>query len=117
MPLTAYVCRDVNRRRRHSESVPFSPQVPAGAYVYVQDCAGVVWVLPDGVHQHPHVLGGRRPAVAAGELTLGIDGEVLSINNISGTYRCATDCLLAAVGALVKQGAKVSADAFTPYEE
>jgi hypothetical protein len=108
MPLTAYVPLDLERYRRHNESVPFSPQLAAGVYVFVQDCAGTVWVLPDGRHRHPRVLGGVRPAVAAGELTVGENGEILSINNLSGTFRCAGDCLLVAVGGLVKQGAKVT---------
>jgi hypothetical protein len=116
MPLTAYVCLDVNRYRRHNDSVRFSPQVPPGAYVYVQDCAGVVWLLTDGFHQHPRVLGGRRPAVAAGELTVGDAGEIFAINNASGTFQCAADSLLTAVGGLVQQGAKISADAITPFE-
>ena len=86
MPLTAYVSLDPERYRRHNDSVPFSPQVPAGVYVYVQDCAGVVWVLPDGCHRHPRILGGVRPAVAAGELVVGEGGEIHSINNLSGTF-------------------------------
>ena len=116
MPLTAYVPLDPKRFQRDNRSVRFSAQLPAGAYVYVQDCGGVVWVLPDYPHQHPKVLGGRRPAVAAGELTAGGNGEVLSINNLSGTYQCAEDSLLTAVGGLVKQGATISADAITIYE-
>src|SRR5438270_12174966 len=94
MPLTAYAVKDPERYRRHPQSTPFSASLPAGVYVYVQDCAGVVWMAPDGPHAHPRVLGGARPAVAAGELTLGEKGEVLSINNLSGTFKCAPDCLL-----------------------
>lgn len=116
MPLTAYVCLDTARVRRDNRSVPFSAELAAGAYVFVQDCGGVVWILPDGRHQHPRVLGRRRPAVSGGELTVGTDGEVLSINNISGTFQCASDCLLTAVGGLIRQGAKISADASTCYE-
>ena len=85
MPLTAYIPRDRERYRRHERSVPFSASVAAGVSVYVQDCEGVVWFGPDGPHMHPRVLGGARPAVAAGEMTLGANGEVLSINNLSGT--------------------------------
>lgn len=96
--------------------MPFSPQMAAGAYVYVQDCWGTVWVLPDGVHQHPNVLGGRRPAVAAGELVVAERGEIVSINNVSGTFQCASDCLFGAVGGLIKQGAKIAADAISEYE-
>jgi hypothetical protein len=85
MPLTAYVPLDPERFRRDNRSVAYSPLLPAGAYVYIQDCSGTVWILPDGTHRHPHVLGRARPAVAAGELITGENGEVLSINNLSGT--------------------------------
>ena len=116
MPLTAYAPRDPERYRRHERSVRFSAAVAAGTYVYVQDCAGVVWVGPDGPHMHPRVLGGARPAVAAGELTLGEGGEVLSINNLSGTFRCAPDSLLAAVGGIILQGGRCPAGAVSQYE-
>jgi hypothetical protein len=116
MPLTAYVPLDLERYRRHNESAPFSPSLAVGTYVYVQDCAGTVWVLSDGPHRHPRVLGGARPVVAAGELVLAENGEVLSINNLSGTFRCAPDSLFVAVGGLVKQGAIISAGAWSVYE-
>ncbi len=116
MPLTAYIPLDPERFRRDNRSVAFSSELPAGAYVYVQDCSGIVWVLPDGTHQHPRVLGRARPAVSAGELLMGEDGNVISINNISGTFECTADSLLTAVGGLVKQGAVISSDAITSYE-
>ena len=116
MPLTAYVPLDLERYRRHNDCAPYTPEMADGVYVYVQDCDGTIWVLPDGPHRHPRVLGGGRPAVAAGELILGEGGEVLSVNNLSGTFRCAPDCLLVAVGGLVRQGARVTANAMTSYE-
>jgi hypothetical protein len=116
MPLTAYVPQDLERYRKHEQSSQFSQTLPAGAYVYVQDCAGVVWVAPDGSHRHPRVLGGARPAVAAGEMTLGENGEVLSINNLSGTFRCAPDSLLLVVGGIILQGGKIEANAISRYE-
>src|SRR5690349_727462 len=116
MPLTAYVPKDLERYRRHGQSTPVSAGLQPGVYVYVQDCAGVVWVAPDGPHMHPRVLGGARPAVAAGELTLGEAGEVLSINNLSGTFQCAPDSLLLAVGGIVAQGGKVVAGAISRFE-
>ncbi len=116
MPLTAYPPGDLERYRRHPDSVRFSASIPAGVYVYVQDCAGVVWVGPDGVHMHPRILGGARAAVAAGELTLGEAGEILSINNLSGTFRCAPDSLLVAVGGVVAQGGTIVVDAIQRYE-
>jgi hypothetical protein len=116
MPLTAYVPLDPHHYGRHEERAPFSADVAPGAYVYVQDCSGVVWLSPDGPHVHPRVLGGARPVVAAGELILGENGEVLSINNLSGTFRCAADCLLVVVGGIVVQGGKIEAGAVTRYE-
>ncbi len=116
MPLTAYSVKDPERYRRHPQSVAFSANLTAGAYVYVQDCGGVVWVAPDGPHMHPRVLGGARPAVAAGELTVGAGGEVLSVNNLSGTFVCAPDSLLLVVGGIIVQGGKIAADAISRYE-
>jgi hypothetical protein len=54
--------------------------------------------------------------VAAGELTLGEKGEVLAINNLSGTFHCTPDSLLLAVGGIICQGGKIVADAITRYE-
>lgn len=116
MPLTAYAPKDLASYRRHEQVVRFSAPIAAGVYVFVQDCSGVVWVGPDGPHMHPRVLGGSRPAVAAGELTLGQNGEVLSINNLSGTFQCAPDCLLVAVGGIIAQGGHCSGDAISRYE-
>jgi len=116
MPLTTYTPRDPERYPRHEGSRKFSPTLSAGVYVYVQDCAGVVWIAPDGFHMHPRVLGRARPVVAAGELTLGENGEVLLINNLSGTFRCASDCLFPALGGLIVQGATVTPDAIRRYE-
>lgn len=116
MPLTAYTPKDLDRYRRHERSNPFSASSPPGAYVYVQDCDGTVWLAPDGPHMHPRVLGGARPAVSAGELTLGESGEVLSINNLSGTFECSPDSLLVAVGGIIVLGGKIAADAISRYE-
>lgn len=116
MPLTAYIPRDPERYQRHQQSRVFSPALPAGVYVFVQDCDGVVWVAPDGFHMHPRVLGRARPVVAAGELTLDENGEVLVINNLSGTFRCDSDCLFTAVGGLIVQGATVRPEAISRYE-
>jgi hypothetical protein len=49
-------------------------------------------------------------------MTLGESGEVLSINNLSGTFRCAPDCLLPVVGGIIMQGGKIVASAITQYE-
>jgi hypothetical protein len=116
MPLPAHMPIDTRRYPRHEATVRFSAALPAGDYVYVQDCAGVVWVLPNGSHLHPQILGRARPVVAAGELTLGENGVVLSLNNDSGTFRCAPDSLFAVVGGLVTQGATVKPEGITRIE-
>jgi hypothetical protein len=58
----------------------------SGTYVYVQDADGVVWIVEDGVHRHPKVLGGAQPATAAGELIMQ-NGVVIEVNNVSGTFQ------------------------------
>jgi hypothetical protein len=65
---------------------------------------------------HPRVLGRARPVVAAGELTMGADGEVFIINNLSGHFRCTRDTVLIAVGGIIAQGGKVSSDAIVRFE-
>lgn len=116
MPLTAYMPKDLERYRRHANSAPFSPSLEPGIYVFAQDLDGKVWVASDGSHIHPRILGRARPVVAAGELTVGEAGEVLDINNLSGTFQCHPDCLLTAIGGLLMQGARIDARAVTPYE-
>jgi hypothetical protein len=116
MPLTAYMPKDLERYSRHQESVLFSNSVVAGKYVYVQNCDGKVWVAPDGPHMHPRVLGSARAATAAGELVLERSGLVVDINNLSGTFQCKPDSLLAAVGGLIMQGARIAPEAVDAYE-
>src|SRR5580698_3286656 len=111
MPLTAYPARDLFKYKPDERVARFSPDLEEGVYVFVQDCSGVVWVAPDGQHMHPKVLGGARPAVSAGVVTLGAKAEVLLIDNGSGTFRCGPDCLFAAIGGITAQGGKCVADA------
>ncbi len=115
MPLTAYAPlgdSDPNHRR-HRESHRFSPDLPPGDYVFVQDVFGVMYVLRQDQqpgHAHHVVLGRARSAVSAGELILGDGGVILEINNISGTFQFAPDSLLPAIGWLVRHGAIFSND-------
>jgi hypothetical protein len=62
------------------------------------------------------VHGRARPAVSAGELVVDNRGFVREINNLSGTFQCHADCLLAAIGGLVLQGATIKPDAVSAYE-
>lgn len=67
-------------------SRPIDPRISDGGYVYVRDGAGTVWVLPDGPHMHPLVLGGGRPAMYAGDMTVR-SGRVVDLTNLSGTFQ------------------------------
>jgi hypothetical protein len=49
-------------------------------------------------------------------LTLDENGELLSINNLSGTFQCAPDCLLLVVGGIIIQRGKIEAGAISRYE-
>jgi hypothetical protein len=67
-------------------SAPVGPGIADGGYVYAQDGNGVVYVLPDGPHLHPRILGGGRPAAYAGDLTIR-GGKVWDLTNLSGTFQ------------------------------
>ena len=122
MPLSAYMPKDRESHRRNPDSTLFAPSLFSGDYVYVQDCEGKVWAAPDECHMHPKVLGQGRPAVAAGEptlgaageLTLGAAGTVLTLNNLSGTFGCSADSLITVVGGLALQGGIVDIRAVAP---
>jgi hypothetical protein len=62
------------------------PSISDGGYVFVQDPAGTIWVLPDGPHMHPLVLGGGHPAMYAGDMTER-GGRVVDLTNLSGTFQ------------------------------
>ncbi len=67
-------------------SRPIDASAADGGYVYVRDAQGAVFVLPDGPHLHPKVLGGARPAMYAGDLTVR-GGVVVDLTNLSGTFQ------------------------------
>lgn len=66
-------------------SKPIDTDIEDGCYVYVQDEHGVIYVLPDGPHLHPKVLGGGLPAMYAGDLTV-IKTKIIDVTNLSGTF-------------------------------
>ena len=68
------------------DSKPICAATPDGLYVYVQDEKGIVWVLPDGPHRHPQVLGHAWPAAYAGDLTVA-QGKITDVTNLSGTFQ------------------------------
>ena len=72
--------------RRDSRSRLVGDDLPDGAYVYVRDERGEVFVLPDGPHRHPRVLGGGRAALYAGDLRME-SGVIVELTNLSGTFQ------------------------------
>jgi hypothetical protein len=79
-----------------------------GLYAYVQDDQGVVYVVTDGQHIHPKILGLARPAMYAGDLALA-GGVVTDITNLSGTFQFDDESgLLAVVAQLKRQGLLVA---------
>ncbi|MCC7422411.1 MAG: hypothetical protein IT428_19195 [Planctomycetaceae bacterium] len=85
--------------------------LPDGPYVYVQDVNGDIYVLPDGPHLHPKVLGQGRPALYAGDMTLQ-QGRVKDLTNLSGTFQFDDpQGLLAVARKLEEEGFVVNATA------
>ncbi len=63
-----------------------SRETANGSYVYLRDLSGVLWVLPDGLHLHPKILGHGLPATYAGDMTI-LNGVVTDLTNCSGTFQ------------------------------
>jgi hypothetical protein len=81
---------------RDPRSLPIDASTPDGGYVFVQDASGIIFVLPDGPHLHPKVLGGGLPALYAGDLTVE-KGKVAEVTNLSGTFQFDDEAGLRAV--------------------
>lgn len=89
---------------RDPRSCEFVPGIADGVYVFVQDESGAIFVLPDGAHRHPKVLGGARPAMYAGDLTVE-RGRIRDLTNLSGTFQFSdAEGLLAVATALERKG-------------
>lgn len=96
---------DTKKYARDARSQPFRVGLDDGLYVYVQDKSGLIFVLPDGPHRHPKVLGNGEPALCAGDLTL-LNGSITDFTNLSGTFQFDDPlALLAAADQLEAQGA------------
>ena len=92
-------------------SQPVNANVPDGNYVYVRAVNGTVYILPDGPHMHPKVLGGGLPALYAGDMTVR-GGRVVDLTNLSGTFQFDDEDGLREVAAeLRRQGLQVEVDA------
>ena len=55
---------------RDPRSAPASGTTSDGGYVDVRDARGTVYLVPDGPHMHPKVLGEAQPASYAGDMTI-----------------------------------------------
>jgi hypothetical protein len=79
-------CLDPTPVPKDRRSRPLIVGITEGEFVYVQALDGVIWVLLDGPHRHPKVLGGGLPAMYAGDLTVS-SGEIVDVTNLSGTFQ------------------------------
>lgn len=79
------------------DSRPIGPDTVDGLFVYAQDENGIIWVLPDGPHRHPKVLGQARSASYAGDLSM-VRGKIRDVTNLSGTIQFDDEQGLHAVG-------------------
>jgi hypothetical protein len=92
-------------------SQPLASTVADGGYAYVQDIDGTIMVVPDESHIHPKILGGGKPAMYAGDLTIR-SGKVVDVTNLSGTFQFADETgLLAVADAMRKLGLVVEVGA------
>lgn len=87
---------------RDPRSLPIDAATPDGGYVYVQDSNGIIFILPDGPHLHPKVLGGGAIALYAGDLTVA-NGKVGDVTNLSGTFQFDDEAGLRAVAQQLRQ--------------
>jgi hypothetical protein len=81
--------------------------LPDGLFAFVQDECGQVWVVPDGPHIHPKVLGGGQLAMYAGDMRVS-QGRIEDVTNLSGTFQFDDPVeLLAVADQLIRQGLTV----------
>lgn len=93
---------------RDPRTRPAAANLPDGGYVYVQDAAGLIYVLPDGPHLHPKILGGGQAVLFAGDVTIE-KGVVRDVTNLSGTFQCdEPEGLRAVAEQFVRQGLSLS---------
>ena len=102
--------------QRHPASRPFGPDLALGLYVFVQDAAGIVHVIPEMEgHLHPQVLGGAEPAEAAGGLKVEAGGVIVEVDNFSGTFQFGPEIFPQVIEALARQGATVLPGCERPF--
>ncbi|MBL8808908.1 MAG: hypothetical protein JNM43_01925 [Planctomycetaceae bacterium] len=95
---------DSHPYERDSRSREIELGLADGAFVFVQVEYGAIFVVPDGPHMHPKVLGNAQPAMYAGDLTID-RGRIRDLTNLSGTFRFSdSEGLLAVARALELKG-------------
>ena len=72
---------------QHKLSRKVTADLDDGNYVYVQSLDDEIWVLPDGPHRHPRILGKATPVKYAGDVRVE-NGTIIDITNLSGTFLC-----------------------------
>jgi RHS repeat-associated protein len=103
----AYPPLDPRKYKPSKDSAVFSNKTPDGKYVYVLDEAGVIHIAPEGSHMHPKILGGGQRVNGAGGFEVK-NGQIVDIDNMSGTFRPHPDTLGAVEQAITAQGGKIS---------
>ncbi len=92
---------------RDPRSCPTNFGLCDGTYVYVRDEHRTIFVLPDGHHLHPMVLGCAQPEIYAGDLTIKF-GKIRDLTNLSGTFQFSdAEGLLAVASALEEIGFQI----------
>ena len=110
--------QDRRKYPRHPDSSLATTGLVDGEFVYVQDLNEEIWVLPDGPHRHPKVLGQALPVLYAGTLKVAGD-TIVELTNLSRTFRCDDDEGLIEVAEwLLNRGWKLAGNAirFFPFD-
>ncbi|MFO0978069.1 MAG: hypothetical protein U0996_16805 [Planctomycetaceae bacterium] len=96
---------------RDPRSREIAPGIVDGVYVFLQDESGTIFVLPDGPHMHPRILGSGLPAMYAGDLTIDC-GRIRDLTNLSGTFQFSdAEGLLFVAKTLEEKGFRIMAGA------
>lgn len=100
--------------RQHRLSRKASVDLADGNYVYVQSGDDELWILPDGPHRHPRILGHATPVKYAGDLRVD-HGTIVDMTNLSGTFLCDDPEGLIEAAELFRQSGFKLADAAVRY--
>ncbi len=103
-----YVSLDSTHYTRSRRTRLLTSSLRDGLYVYARSPTGEIYVLPDGPHQHPRILGTASPVLYAGDMTIE-NGMIVDVTNLSGTFQCQDrEALIAVVDAMKESGCLVA---------